>query len=211
VPHPLRAASWNKTSVAMALLLLASEVAAGAGADKEEHSRMPDRAVPLSAIDIAYIALLLWQTTVEQWEELVALVDGFPHGESDGCRWITLAIFNGSVDSLQWMLSRHVDLGYREEDGYTPLHAALERSHRDKYEVLELLLKHGAPINAHGFNDFTPAHKAVAQNDLRALKILASHGADFTIRTGIDNYETPLELARRQKNLRAVQYLESLT
>jgi hypothetical protein len=167
--------------------------------------------------DYLFITGILREGTVDQLEELAELVDGFPHGENDLIhgRWITEAIFNGSLNSIQWMLSKGVDLGFCELDGYTPLHSALERSGSDKYEVLELLLKHGAPVNAHGNNDWTPAHKAVGRNDLRALKILASHGADFTIRTRIDNYETPLEMARqmvrRGKNPRIAKYLESPT
>jgi ankyrin repeat protein len=175
---------------------------------------MPDREPPLRWFDILYIALLVWEGAVEQWEELVGLVEGFPHGEIDPLhgRWITMAIFSGSRESIQWMLSRHVDLGYREADGLTAIHAALERDRpaKDKYQVLALLLEHGAPTNLHGFNDWTPAHKAVGQNDLRALQLLAAHGADLAIRTRIDYYETPLEMARREGHLRVVQYLESL-
>ena len=37
---------------------------------------------------------------------------------------------------------------------------------------------------------------AAARDDVEALRILAAHGADLTIRTDIDDYATPLEETR---------------
>jgi ankyrin repeat protein len=49
------------------------------------------------------------------------------------------------------VFSRGVDLSF--EDGYNALHAAIEHSLSYKHEIVESLLQHGAPINAHGVND----------------------------------------------------------
>ncbi len=78
------------------------------------------------------------------------------------------------------------------------------------YEVIELLLRHGAPINAHGINDWTPAHMAAVREDIQALKLLIQYGADLSIRTGIDDYATALEEARLLNSTQAVQLLENL-
>ena len=79
-----------------------------------------------------------------------------------------------------------------------------------KYEILELLLKHKAPLNIQGaFNDWTPAHLAAARDDVEALKLLVKYRADLSIRTRIDDHATPLEEARTLKKRKAVYYLES--
>ena len=143
-------------------------------------------------------------------DALMRELAGFPHGEDPyvGRRWITNAIDTGSKGSVQWMLHQGVDLGFRDAEGYTPLHSALVRGSSDRYEVLEMLLAAGAPVNLKGVNDWTPAHMAAAHDDVEALRILVGHGADLTIRTDIDDHATPLEEARNLGKRAAVRYLE---
>lgn len=108
------------------------------------------------------------------------------------------------------MLDHRVDLSFRDDEGYTVLHAALERARPDKYSILALLLDHGAPVNAHGINDWTPAHMAAVREDIEALRLLIAQGADLSIRTRIDDYQTPLEEARSLGRTGAVRFLEGL-
>lgn len=150
--------------------------------------------------------------TRHEWERLSAEVSGFPHGVDDLVhrRWIVNALGSGSIDSVRWMLEKHVDLNFRDEEGYTPLHVAIEREPPARYELLELLLHAGAPINRKGINDWTPAHMAAARDDVEALKVLVRHGADLSIRTQIDDYATPLEEARNLGSTNAAKYLEGV-
>jgi ankyrin repeat protein len=136
----------------------------------------------------------------------------FPGGADSygGSRWIIDAIDCGSTLCIKWMLQEGVDLDFRDERGYTPLHSAIERNSDDRHEVLKLLLQAGAPINLKGINDWTPAHMAAARDDVDALRILVRHGADLSIRTEIDDYATPLEEARNLRKMNAVRYLESV-
>ena len=60
---------------------------------------------------------------------------------------------------------------------------------------MRALLRGGADVNQKGINDWTPLHHAGTQNDLEALKLFKEYGADFTIRTRIDEYATPYEEA----------------
>jgi ankyrin repeat protein len=149
---------------------------------------------------------------VSDLEELVGLCEDFPRGRDPlvGRYWITNAIDCGSEVAVAWMLSKGVDISFRDEEGYTVLHSALERPSDDKYRVLELLLKHGAPVNAHGINDWTPAHMAAAREDVEALRLLVAYKADLSIRTTIDHYATPLEEARLLKKEAAVRFLEGV-
>jgi len=140
-------------------------------------------------------------------------VSSFPDGVDDfiGRRWIINAIDCGSKLAVMWILGEGVELAFCDEEGGTPLHAAIDRKRDDCHEVLEALLMAGAPVNAHGTNDWTPAHLAAAREDIEALKILIDHGADLTIRTNIDDYATPLEEARILGRTKSVEFLKGIT
>jgi hypothetical protein len=145
--------------------------------------------------------------------ESFAAEDGsFPHGEDPylGRHWITNAIDEGSKAAVEWMLHKGVDLDFRDDEGYTPLHSAIDRQPPDRQAVIEALLVAGAPVNRKGLNDWTPAHMAAARDDVEALRLLVRYGADLTIRTEIDDYATPLEEARNLGRLNAAKYLESV-
>ena len=64
-------------------------------------------------------------------------------------------------------------------------------------EIIQLLLSFGADPNQRGLNDYTPLHMAVAERNLRAVEILLDGGADPLLRTRIDDYETPREMAQK--------------
>ena len=64
-------------------------------------------------------------------------------------------------------------------------------------DVIALLLESGADPHQRGINDYTPLHMAVAERHLPALEALLEAGADPWLRTRIDDYETPLEMAER--------------
>lgn len=162
--------------------------------------------------DYLHIIGILASDDERQFDELARLVDEFPDGTDDylGRHWIRNAIDCGSQKAVEWILNRHVDLSFQDDEGYTVLHAALERARPDRYSILALLLDHGAPINAHGINDWTPAHMAAVREDIEALRLLIAHGADLSIRTRIDDYQTPLEEARSLGRTEAVRFLEGL-
>ena len=144
--------------------------------------------------------------------ELRDLLDGFPEGVDSfiGRRWILNAIDFGARTSVEWILEQHVDLSFRDEEGYTPLLTVIDSKRADRYELLEVLLRAGAPVNRKGINEWTPAHLAAARDDVDALRILVAHGADLTIRTDIDDFATPLEEARALGSARAVSFLEGV-
>jgi ankyrin repeat protein len=149
---------------------------------------------------------------VEQLEAEARRQTNFPNGVDDylGRRWIINAIDCKSLASVTWMLQKGVDLSFRDEEGYTPLHAAIESDSGDRLEILKLLLEARAPVNLKGVNDWTPAHMAAARDDVDALKILVQFGADLSIRTKIDDCATPLEEARNLRKMNAARYLESV-
>jgi ankyrin repeat protein len=143
---------------------------------------------------------------VKALEEIAQFVDGFPPD------WITDAIHCGTVKVVAWMLAHGAPAVFVADDGYSVLHCSIEREKPDKYEIMRMLIEAGADVNAKGINDWTPAHMAAVRNDVEALKILRVAGADFTIRTKIDNYATPLEEAVMLGSTpETVTYLKGLT
>ncbi|MGB8370149.1 MAG: ankyrin repeat domain-containing protein [Limisphaerales bacterium] len=147
-------------------------------------------------------------------EKLSQLIDDFPTGKDDFIQryWITNAIDCGNLEGVRWMLEKKASVIFRDDEGYTVLHSAIDREKPDKYEMMQVLIDAGADVNAHGINDWTPAHMAAARNDVQALKLLHEAGADFTIRTRIDIYATPLEEAiNLGHSPEAVAYLKSST
>ncbi len=65
----------------------------------------------------------------------------------------------------------------------------------DVADIIRLLLAFGADPNQRGINDYTPLHMAVAERNPAAVRLLLDGGADPELRTRIDSYETPLEMA----------------
>ena len=143
-------------------------------------------------------------------KEFSEIVDDFPSGRDHFIdrHWITNAIDCGTFEVIEWMVDKKVTLHFRDGGGYTVLHSALERDKPDKQKVLRLLIQAGADINAKGINDYTPAHKAATWGDLESLSLLVDSGADLTIRTEIDEYETPLgEAIAMNAPLEVIKYL----
>ncbi len=87
--------------------------------------------------------------------------------------------------------------------GFPPLIAALSCSRSqpgsparpDVLDIMKLLLQFGADPNQRGINDYTPLHMAVGEQNLAAVRLLLEAGADPELRTRIDDYETPREMA----------------
>ncbi len=125
------------------------------------------------------------------------LVEDFPNGEDHfiNRQWITNAIDCGNLKIVEWMIKMGVSLVFNDAEGYSVLHSAIEREKDDKYAIMQILLENGADINAKGINGWTPAHMAAVRNDLEALILLKKLGADFSVRTEIDDYATPYEEA----------------
>lgn len=162
--------------------------------------------------DYDYVSGFLKTGSEKELDELADLLEGFPDGEDDFTRrrWIRNAIDFGSSRAIVWMLKKRVDLTFYDDEGYPVLLSAIESERSDKYEILELLLQHGAPTDMRGINDWTPLHMAAARNDVQAAKLLIEYGADLMARTRIDDHATPLEEAQMLGSSDVVKYLETV-
>ena len=150
---------------------------------------------------------------IDALEGLAQMIDDFPTGKDDLLQehWLRHAVACGSVEVVAWMIEQGAPVDFTDDDGYTVLHVVMERNHPDKHVMMRLLIAAGADIHAHGVNDWTPAHRAAAWNDVAALRLLHEAGADFSLRTRIDAGATPLEEAMiLGRSPEAVVYLRSL-
>ena len=105
------------------------------------------------------------------------------------------AIYHSPIEFVRTLLEMGADPNPSNHAGFPPVIAALTREPR--LDVLRLLLEFGADPDQRGINDYTPLHMAVAGHNLAAVELLLEAGADPLLRTRIDDYETPRELARR--------------
>lgn len=153
---------------------------------------------------------LLIAGSVEELEREAAANPRFPDGVDDrlGRCWIINAIDYGSLHAIAWMIARGVDLSFVDEEGTTVLLSALDRDLPDRHEVLDLLLRCGAPTDLHGINDWTAAHMAASRDDVEALRILKRHGADLQATRNDFGITTPQEDARTLKCWNALAFLE---
>ena len=95
-----------------------------------------------------------------------------------GCKPAWLSIFNaaeqGNIEAVKKHLADGVDVNKKDKGGYTPLHWAAFRGHK---EVVELLIAKGAEVNAKCYEfAATPLDLATIQDYVEIKKLLVKHG-----------------------------------
>jgi ankyrin repeat protein len=115
------------------------------------------------------------------------------------------AIYHSPLPFIRTLLEIGADPNPTNHAGFPPLIAALSCSRpqpgspgrNDTLDIIKLLLTYGADPNQRGINDYTPLHMAVGERHLPAVEVLLEAGADPRLRTTIDDFETPREMAER--------------
>jgi ankyrin repeat protein len=91
---------------------------------------------------------------------------------------IIKAAKSGDLEKVKGLLETDPALVHaRDKDGSTPLHCAAWKGHQ---QVVELLLKAGADVNAQNTNDHwgtTPLHAAAHANQAAIAELLIERGA----------------------------------
>ncbi len=121
------------------------------------------------------------------------------------------AIYWSPLPFIRTLLELGADPNYNDHAGFPSLIAALSTARTDKLEEIELLISFGADLHGRGVNDYTPLHYAASLDDPRAIELILRHGADPNLRTTIDDFETPLELAQHYEKAGAADVLRRLS
>lgn len=97
----------------------------------------------------------------------------------------------GYPEITQYLIDKGANVNSACFSHLTPLHIAVEK---DNIEIVDLLLKSSADINARGYRDkFTPLHLAIFNKNIKMAKFLLDHGADPNVKDR--SRRTALELA----------------
>ncbi|RFU26989.1 hypothetical protein B7463_g9348, partial [Scytalidium lignicola] len=81
------------------------------------------------------------------------------------------------LEVAKMLVEAGVDLTVKENDGYTPLHAAAR--HAEGHEFIKILLEKGLDPSVHNFYGQTPLHDACGQNHVKCVEVLIENGADI--------------------------------
>jgi ankyrin repeat protein len=126
--------------------------------------------------------------------------------------WTPLA-FVWPVDMAALLIANGADVRIASKFGTTVLHGAVNRdNHRGDMALTELLLKHGADINAKagstsvGWEGWTPLHVACRNGAQDIVELLLAHGADVNAKS--DKGETPLSIAQNNGHRQVVELLK---
>ena len=117
---------------------------------------------------------------------------------------LVYAIYRSPLPFIRTLLDIGADPNAPADDGFPPLIAALScvrnapgtTPRTDVDDILRMLLSSGADPNQRGINDYTALHMAVAERQSSAVQMLLDAGADPQLRTRIDDYESPLDVAQ---------------
>ena len=109
------------------------------------------------------------------------------------------------------LISKGADVNYQSpiiipnspEDGWKPLHLAARNGHT---KIVELLVSHGARVNAKKADGWTPLHVAVFFGHIEVVKYLLSKGANIDATT--HDGATPLMIAAEYKKNDMMKILE---
>jgi ankyrin repeat protein len=110
------------------------------------------------------------------------------------------AVRSGQLPLIILLLERGADPNAPDAKGLTPLlHLAKTRSRLDPLAVLELLVAHGAQVDARDEQEGTLLMHCARQSQVAAVRWLLAHGADHSLRNR--HGKRALDLARPHPEL----------
>lgn len=123
----------------------------------------------------------------------------------DGWTPLHLAAFFGHKDVSEALLSAGASVTERSTNAMAnmPLHAGTAGRN---FELVKMLVEHGAPVNARQHGGWTPLHAAAQNGESAMVKLFIENGADPQARA--DNNQLPMDLALTNGHQEIVNLLE---
>jgi ankyrin repeat protein len=115
----------------------------------------------------------------------------------DGFQPLGLAAFFGQADVVEFLLSKGANTNSASNNNMRvmPLHSAVASK---DFAISEMLLKHGADVNAAQADDFTPLHEAAQNGQIEMVELILKYKPDINARK--TDGKTPLALAIEYKH-----------
>ncbi|KAF0690709.1 Aste57867_17919 [Aphanomyces stellatus] len=114
---------------------------------------------------------------------------------------VWIAASDGNLDAVKAFLAAGTPVNAQDENGYTPLQAAVSYSHAD---IVHYLLAAGASATLGNSDNETPLHYC---ESVECAQILLQHGADINATNA--EQRTPLDAAIDDENEELCAFLES--
>ena len=114
---------------------------------------------------------------------------------SDGFTALGLASFFGHLSLVKLLLNKgaNPNIAANNQFKVAPIHSACAIS---AFDIAELLIKHGADVNAKQMQGVTPLHSAAHNGHTKLSKLLIDNGANINAK--MDNMQTPLFMANEK-------------
>jgi uncharacterized protein len=117
----------------------------------------------------------------------------------------TSAVRNGNAGEVRRLIDQGADVNQVSADGaYTPL---IEAAYRNRQEVVELLLAHGAKVNVPSANGWTALMSAAWEGHTAIVRLLLGKGANRALKNS--RGDTALSLAEAAGNGEVVALLRA--
>lgn len=123
---------------------------------------------------------------------------------TDGFTPLSLAAFFNQTEIAKYLLKKGADpnIPATNTSKVNAFHSAIAK---ENYELCEILLLHGADVNATQMQNVAGLHSAVHRGNLALTKLLVKNGA--TIGLEMDNGDTALIIAKKEEHKLIEEYL----
>jgi ankyrin repeat protein len=123
----------------------------------------------------------------------------------DGFSPLGLAAFFGRTEIVELLLKSGAEVNRPSANPQRvmPLHSAVAGQH---FKVAQILIAHGADVNASQAEDFTPLQAAAANGQAEMVRLLLDHGADPSART--KDGRSALDMAQALGHAEVVEILK---
>lgn len=108
-----------------------------------------------------------------------------PRSGDRGMNELHVAAYRGDAEAVLGAILGGISLDSRDNEGYTPLHwnADMGSAPGDREAIVDLLIEHGASIEARDSSDRTPLALAAYSGSPRVVQRLLEAGADANSRS----------------------------